>query len=238
MSITTQKFGVLFAEAVGTFVLTMVAVSASQLGIPMFTGAAVGFTLAVLVLSLGAYSGTHINPAVTFGLMTIKKISPLRALAYILAQFVGAFSAWKLVNYFAENDKTTGLLSWTSSVEWSKAADRKVFFAELIGTAIFGFGIASAVYQKFEGTKAAMTIGSSLFLGVMLASLGSAAVVNPAVAYGTRNWTWIYLLAPILGSVLGMNLFALLFTEDWMPAIKKQIARTSGKTVTTVKKKS
>src|SRR4029077_11454237 len=49
-----------------------------------------GLILAVLVSSLGAVSGGHFNPAVTFGLWVAGKIDPWRAGLYIVAQLVGA----------------------------------------------------------------------------------------------------------------------------------------------------
>jgi glycerol uptake facilitator-like aquaporin len=46
--------------------------------------------LGVAVTAAMNISGGHINPAVTIGLMAIKRISPGDALAYIAAQLVGA----------------------------------------------------------------------------------------------------------------------------------------------------
>jgi glycerol uptake facilitator-like aquaporin len=40
----------------------------------------------LLVYGLAPVSGGHINPAVSFGLMLTKKITVIRALAYIVAQ--------------------------------------------------------------------------------------------------------------------------------------------------------
>lgn len=42
------------------------------------------------MLGVGAYSGAHINPAVTFFLFLMKEISPRRGAMYIVAQFTGA----------------------------------------------------------------------------------------------------------------------------------------------------
>ena len=50
----------LLGELIGTFVLAIIAVTIGQ---PLITG----FTLIVLVLALSAISGSHLNPAVTFG---------------------------------------------------------------------------------------------------------------------------------------------------------------------------
>ncbi len=212
MNDTRQRVGMLFAEAVGTFILTMVAISASGLGIPLFTGAAVGFTFAAMVLAVGAFSGAHINPAVTVGLLSIRKISLVKAFTYVLAQFAGAFTAWKLYEYFVGK----AVPNQATVFDWSKAADRRMFFAEMIGAMVLTFGIAAAIYQKFESVKAATTMGTSYFLGIMVAALGSAAILNPAVAMGVRSFNNGYAFAPVLGAIVGMNLYAFFFVENWM----------------------
>ncbi len=218
MNTNTRRVGILFAEALGTFMLAMVALSASQLGLPIFTGAAVGFALSLIVVTLGGFSGAHVNPAVTIGVLSLRKISALRAAAQIAAQFVGGFSAWRFHEYLTGTTASKrGMLEWTAKFDWSNVTDRRMFFAELVGAVVFGFGIAAVLYQKFDGVKAGSTIGSSLFVGVMIASLASNALLNPALAYGVRSWTLGYLAAPIIGHVLGMNLYALFFVENWLP---------------------
>ena len=218
---TRQHVGMLFAEAVGTFILTMVVNTASGLGIPMFTGAAVGFTLAAMVMILGGLSGAHLNPAITVGLLSLRKISITKAAAYVVAQMLGALAAWRFTQYFVGRE----ILNQVQSFNWDK--DKKILFAEMAGAAVFSFGIAASVYQKFTDNKAASTIGSSAFLGVMIASVGSAGFLNPAVAYGVRNFNMGYLFAPVIGMILGMNLYAFFFVEGWNPV--KSVRRVAVK---------
>src|SRR5690606_16406384 len=91
----------LVAEAFGTFMLTMIvyAVCHSPIGLRYFVSIAAGLTLAVLVLTIGATSGAHVNPAVTIGMWTIRKIDTMKAVLYIAAQFLGAVLAWRLYVY-------------------------------------------------------------------------------------------------------------------------------------------
>lgn len=53
---------------------------------------AFGLAIATLVQSVGHVSGAHINPAVTVALLVAQKISALRAVAYIIAQMLGAIA--------------------------------------------------------------------------------------------------------------------------------------------------
>ena len=52
-----------------------------------------GLALAVLVSALGAVSGGHFNPAVTFGVWITGRIEPARAALYVVAQLVGGLAA-------------------------------------------------------------------------------------------------------------------------------------------------
>ncbi|KAG5547636.1 hypothetical protein RHGRI_013358 [Rhododendron griersonianum] len=48
--------------------------------------------------------GGHINPAVTFGLLLARKVSLIRAVAYMVAQCLGAISGVGLVKVFMKNN--------------------------------------------------------------------------------------------------------------------------------------
>ena len=86
----------LVAEAVGTFVLVLSIITAvtvyagvgggkllPNVVIP-FVAFAHGFALFIMIQSLGAISGGHFNPAVTLGLLSIRKIKAATAGLYIV----------------------------------------------------------------------------------------------------------------------------------------------------------
>ena len=79
---------------------------------------------------------------------------------------------------------------------------------EALGMVFFTFGIASVVYGKAPSDMAGFVVGGSLFLGISIAAmLGSNGVLNPAVALGIGSFGWAYIVGPIVGSILGMQLF-------------------------------
>ena len=202
--ISRNKLAALVAELMGVVVLvTAVYSMVARTSFPLFGGLAAGLTLGVLVYTIGNTSGAHVNPAITLGLWSVRKIKTLKALSYIAAQMLGAFAALKLVNYFLGSD--------IQSI--ANKFDVKVLIAEATGALVFGFGVASAVYQKLEGEKLAFTVGGSLTLGILVASLSSNGVINPAVALGLQSWNAAYVAGPIIGSIIGMNLYALLFAD-------------------------
>lgn len=201
-----MNFAVVVAEALGTAILTfsILAVSRSAVGVPYFVALGVGLTMAVLVMSIGLTSGAHVNPAVTVGLWSVKKISHLRAAAYIAAQFVGAALAYKLYVYLV----ATGIQNIAGpDFKW------QILVAELVGTMIFTFGIAAAVFNKYEGGKLAAAIGGSLAVGILVAGVASNGILNPAAALGVQSWSKAYVVGPILGGLIGMNLYSLLFAD-------------------------
>lgn len=211
-----NRFAMVVAEILGTAVLTSVilSVSRSPIGLPYFVALAAGLTLATLVLTVGPTSGAHANPAVTLGLWTIRKISTLEAVVYIAAQFMGAAMAWRMYMYL-----TDGAVKNIAG----KNFDWRVLVAELVGTFIFTFGIAAATYQKVEGGRKAAIIGLSLLLGILIASAASNGLLNPAVALGVQSWSKAYVFGPLVGSVLGMGLYSLLFSTgegNTAPVIK------------------
>lgn len=142
----------LAGELIGTFVLAVIALTIGQ---PLL----VGLTLVVLVFGFSTISGAHLNPAVTFGLWSVKKIETLKALFYWIAQFIGGLFALFVVGLFKGDEPGISLASFTSF-------DGKIVTAEIIGIAIFVFTIVAVVNRKAaEGVQAA-AIGLALMVGL------------------------------------------------------------------------
>ncbi|HET6232200.1 MAG TPA: aquaporin, partial [Longimicrobiaceae bacterium] len=99
----------LVAEAIGTFALCFIgllAISAGKIadapaGTVNLTSIAFahGLAIAVMVAAMGAVSGAHFNPAVTFGFVVTGRMAPVRGLAYWGAQIVGAVVASGIVAF-------------------------------------------------------------------------------------------------------------------------------------------
>jgi len=189
---------VLLAELLGTFVLTTVAlVTQGNLII-------LGFTLIVLVLSIGAVSGAHVNPAVTFGLWSTRKLETVKVPFYWIMQFTGALLALLLVQWF----KGSG-----AGITFDfNHFDARLVVAEIAGTAAFTFAIAAALQYKLSESAKALCIGFGLLVGLAIGGglIGQAAqspallksakdgqtprvadvdgaVINPAIALAVTN---------------------------------------------------
>lgn len=210
MQITRKKIAMLAAEFLGTAVLVTIvlAVTRSNVGIPYFISIAVGLALAAMVLVLGNVSGAHLNPAVTIGLWSVRRVRAIPAIAYIAAQLLGGLAAYYLYSYLVNT-------TWEGTGKF----DGRILMAEAAGALVFTMGWAAVMYQRYKGLRAAFVFGASLTLGLLVASTASIAagvvsggVVNPAVALGTQSWVWgTYVLGPVLGGIIGFNLYGLLF---------------------------
>jgi len=193
------------AEFIGTFVLAAVVVLSVAGEFPVSTPVLAAITLLIFVYTIGAISGSHINPAVTVGLLVRHKIKWQEALGYILVQLVaGTFAMYFAKSLGAEIDSET-------------IFGTNVILAEMLGAAVFGFGIMSVVRKKVDDEMSGIVIGGSLFLGIAIAVLaGSAGVLNPAVALAFGLTSWQYLLPPVIGMVLGMVVYDFLIGEKLM----------------------
>jgi aquaporin Z len=220
--------GTLVAEFIGTLLLA-VAVIAGQ-GQPII----IMFAIAGVVLLVGTLSGAHLNPAITVGAWLTRRVSGLRALGYVAAQFLGGFAAFGLMKAFISGapavsasaqayGQTAPALyqaaNLTAGKEWY------VFFAELVGTLVLGFAIATALNIKRDRVASALTVGFGLFIGLLLAAsaasyVSGTSILNPAVAVSLQALkmeAWplaVYVLAPVIGAVAGFFLQGLLKVEN------------------------
>lgn len=215
-----NKLAMLVGEFLGTtgLTLTVLAISHSQLSLAYFIATAAGLTFTLLTLALGGISGAVFNPAITIGLWTVRKLRTLQAIAYLVVQLLGGLVAWELFVY----------LTKVSGVHNTDTYAARTLVAEVLGTFVFAFIWAGAVYQRFGLFARAAAIGGGLTAGSLMASLGSAGLLNPAVALGLKQWGWgTYVLGPVLGAIIGFNLYNLLFVSTEVAAADEATAATA-----------
>lgn len=206
MSLSRKKIAMVVAEFLGTALLTLVflAVSKSTIGLPYFISIILGLAVAGGTLMFSGVSGAHLNPVITLGLWSVRRIKTVPAVVYIASQFLGAIAAYFLYTYFIGQ-------TWHNSGSF----EGRVLVAEAVGAFVFSLGWAATVYHRLETSKAAAVLGVSFLLAVFVSSAGAGGIVNPAVAFGARLWVWgTYALGPVLGAVIGFNLYSLLFAPS------------------------
>lgn len=102
-------------------------------------------------------AGGHINPAVTFGLLLARKISLPRALAYMIAQCLGAICGAGLVKAFQRSFYETyggGANSVASGYSIGTG-----LAAEIIGTFVLVYTVFSATDPKRNARDSHVPVG-------------------------------------------------------------------------------
>jgi aquaporin Z len=198
-----KKIAMALAEFLGTGMLTLVVLSVarSTVGIPYFVALAAGVAVALLVLVFGSVSGAQLNPALTLGLWTGRRVKTAAAVVYVAMQLLGAFLAYLLYTYLVNTH-------WSNSGHFTA----RIMLAEAAGMFVFAFGWVAAIHQKYESGRFAAVVCLAVATGIIVASAASNGFINPAVALGARSWGWgTYVLGPVVGSIIAVNLYDVFF---------------------------
>ncbi len=212
------------AELIGTFLLVFFITSVVVLFVATGNQAQFGSDFAVvglvhafllfgLIVMFGVVSGGHFNPAVTLAAAAIKRISPIDAVIYILAQLSGGVLGALLTKglLLDEGRATHYGAAQVSGLLSGNVAGAAV---EAIGTFCLVLVILSAVYSRKSFKEwAPLAIGTTLGFIVMVGGPLTGGSFNPARWFGpalvgnTWGGTWPYLVGPIVGSLLAAAVF-------------------------------
>ncbi|MEO8044516.1 MAG: MIP family channel protein [Spartobacteria bacterium] len=208
------------AEFFGTFSLVFAGTGAIVIdgvsgGAVTHVGVALTFGLVVLAMiyALGDISGAHLNPAVTIGFYAARRFPARQLFPYVASQIVGALLASLLLRFLFPEDETLGGTFPAGAIGQS-------FVLELVLTCILMFVILSvSTGAKERGITAGIAVGAVIALEALFAGPISGASMNPARSFApallSGRWgsLWIYLLAPIVGALLGV-IFCRMVRDD------------------------
>lgn len=191
-----------------------------------------GMAVAVAVYAVIQFSGAHINPAVTIGLASIDALPWGDVPEYIAGQFVGAFGGAVLVylaylpHWGATEDPGLKLAVYCTGPAIRNYGANLV--TEIIGTFALVVGVLAIFGNELTVGLAPLLVGL-LVLGIGL-SLGGPTgyAINPARDLGPRiahfvlpipgkrdsdwGYSWVPVVGPIVGGVLGALFYDNLFT--------------------------
>jgi aquaporin Z len=207
-----RRFG---AELLGTLLLVFVgvgsAVAARVQGGVVVVALAFGFVMLTLVYLIGSLSGSHVNPAVTLGVLLSRKISVRGAIGYWIAQLVGAtvaaFLLWALTRWGGVADQT-GALGANGYGEHINRGGAMVL--ETVLTFLFVLVVLVVTSRAEHAAVAGLPIGVALaaahLVGVALdgTSVNPARSVGPAIFAGGEalQQLWVFIVFPMLGAAL------------------------------------
>ncbi len=211
-----QEWRRLFSELLGTFALVLAAAGGGLLhakGQISLTAAVVapGLTVTAVILSMGAVSGAHLNPAVSFAFALRGDFPWKRVPGYIVIQLIGATLACLFLRLVFGNVEHLGAtLPGPGYKNWQALLMEIVLTALLVSVIL---GTASAAQSV--GAIAALGVGGYVALAGLWAAPVSGVSMNPARSFGpalaSGDWTsyLVYVVGPMAGAVIAVG-FALM----------------------------
>jgi len=222
----------LVAEAIGTFLFFFVGAGAVILGSHNadasggLVGVALahGLALAVLVSALGAVSGGHFNPAVTFAVWITGRIEPARATMYVIAQLLGGLAAGLALRFvFPETSWEPVALGTPALGEGTDVMQGIVIEAVLtmvLVVAVFGTAIDPRG-PKIGGLAIGLAVAADIFMGGPLtgAAMNPARWFGPAVASGAYADWYVWWIGPLVGAAIIALVYRFVWEESAEPEV-------------------
>lgn len=210
--VATLMFGIGFGAS-GTIFATGVIVTAF----------AFGLVLMGLAYAFGPVSGSHVNPAVTLGVLVARRMSITDAVGYWIAQFaggiLGALALWGTFRgspYF--NRHVTGLGADGYGVLSHIHIDATgAFLTEVILTTVFVYVVLAVTSKGGHASTSGLAIGFTLTLVHLFGIAVTGTSVNPARSLGPAlfvggtalHQVWLFIAAPLVGGVLAALVYEL-----------------------------
>jgi aquaporin Z len=209
----THEWRRMFAEMWGTFLLVLVAAGSGVVAVK--SGGAVSLSMQVvapglmvmaIIYFMGTVSGAHLNPAVTLAFAVRSNFPWRRVPGYMFAQILGGVVAvlflWSLFG-------TLGLLGAT--IPGRGVSSCTALAIEIVlTTGLVNTILGTASGARNIGSNGAIAVGGYIVLAGLWASPISGASMNPARSFasdmvrGDFSSTWIYIVGPILGALIGV----------------------------------
>ncbi|MBO0829779.1 MAG: aquaporin [Streptosporangiales bacterium] len=217
------------AEFAGTAVLVVGGIGAAvfagkQIG-TLGIALAFGVTLLAVGYAIGPISGAHVNPAVTLGYLLSGRMRPGPAIQYWVAQFLGGILGAALVVVVRSrvsgiNQKLFGANGY-GSLSQTHASIAGAFFVEILAALIFVFVVLSVTSRVAESSFSYLTSGLMMFVAYLITipvtngGVNPARSLGPAIFAGGAAFTqvWVFVVAPLLGSVLAVIAHVVVSTE-------------------------
>ncbi|KAI2506429.1 water channel [Fragilaria crotonensis] len=190
---------------------------------------AFGIGIAVLAFSIAPISGGHINPAVTFAFVLLRKMSLIDGLMYVVAQFLGgilgAAILWGCTDVTGNEYAGTPPFKLGSNEVSGSIGSGSAFLIETMGTFILVWTVMmTAVHKKsIAGNMAPIAIGWSVLLAHLVLLPFTGCGINPARSAGPHFVTaiagtfvgyrgvWVFYTAPFVGAGAAALLTSFIF---------------------------
>lgn len=217
------------AEFIATFALIFIgagAVIAGRNGELDLTGIALahGLVLAIMVSVTAHLSGGVVNPAVAIGLWVTGKIGTVRAGVYIAAEVLGAIAAALLLRFLLPAASFDAGLGGAVTLR-SDLLSGKAVLIEALATFFLVFAVfGTAVDDRGPFSKTGgLTIGLVIAFDIMAfgpwtgAAMNPARWLGPALASGTWEHWFVWILGPVAGAIVAAVTYWAVFLRGKEP---------------------
>jgi aquaporin Z len=223
------------AEFFGTFWLVLggcgsavLAAAFPELGIGLLgVSLAFGLTVLTMAFAIGHISGCHLNPAVSIGLWAGGRFPAGKLFPYIIAQVAGGIVAGGILYLIASGQTGFNVSAGFASNGYGEHSPGgysllAALLCEIVMTMFFLIVILGATDKRAPQGLAPIAIGLCLTLIHLISIPVTNTSVNPArstgVALYVGDWAlgqlWLFWLAPILGALLGAQVYRFIGKEQ------------------------
>lgn len=200
----------LIAEFIGTFALIFIGAGALAIGEGGLVGVALahGLVIVAFAYAYGHISGTHINPAVTLGLLIAGEIQFVAAIGYWIVQFLGGILGAVVLNAVLPNPGDLGVTILSENVGVGQGLVVEIVLTFFLVNTIFNTAVSGKA-GNFAGLAIGLTLVLCILMGGPLtrASLNPARTLGPAIVSGNYADIWLYFVGPCVGGILAALLY-------------------------------
>ena len=200
----------LVAEFIGTFALIFIGAGALAIGQANLLDVALahGFVVVAFVYTYGHISGTHINPAVTLGLLIAGEIEFVVAIGYWIVQFLGGILGAVVLKAVLPDAGDLGVTILGEGVGVGRGLVVEIVLTFFLVNTIFNTAVSGKA-GNFAGLAIGLTLIFCILMGGPLtrASFNPARTLGPAIVSGNYADIWLYFVGPFVGAILAALLY-------------------------------
>ena len=217
------------AEGVGTFLMVFAGCGAIVVndlygGVLGHVGICAVFGLAVMavIYSMGNISGAHINPAVTIAFAAAGRLERRIVAPYVICQVAGAVAAALLLRWLFPDHASLGSTAPSGGVAQAFA------FEMVLGFMLMLVILNVSTGHKEKGIMAGVAVGGAVAVGALIGgpvtggSMNPARSLGPAIVSGELDAVWMYVAAPIVGTLLATPTCRWIQGEDCCPDLVEE----------------
>jgi aquaporin Z len=221
-----MKQKALVAEFIGTFAFVFVSVGtitadqmlSGRLG-PLAIVLASGIALAAMMSATAAFSGGHLNPAITFGVFLARRIDARTAVSYVVSQCLGALAAMLVLQFTLPTLTVASVWFGVPKVGVNISAIQALAI-EIVLTFVLMFIFYGTMIDERAPKTGGLFVGLAYAVCLLVAGPISGGAFNPARHFGPALISgimdnfWIYWIGPAAGAAVAALVYNLILERQ------------------------